>query len=60
MDNKRVRADVQRYAKLRPYEKLIDRGDLITYGVPAIVVKAMRDAADRIAYLEYRIELLSK
>lgn len=58
--NEHVRADYQRYAKLRPYERLVDRGKLMTHGVPAIVVQTMREAADRIQYLEYRISLLSK
>ena len=60
MSDNRVRADSQRYANLRPYERLVDRGDLMTHGVPAIVVQTMREAADRIRYLEYRISLLSK
>jgi len=55
-----VRADSQRYANLHPYQRLIDRGDLMTHGVPAIVVQTMREAADRIRYLEYRLGLQSK
>lgn len=55
-----VRADCRRYANLHPYQRLIDRGDLMTHGVPAIVVQTMREAADRIRYLEYQVSLLSK
>ena len=54
-----VREDVGRYAKLRPYERLVDRGDLMRHGVPTIVVQTMREAADRIQYLEYLVRLRS-
>ncbi len=57
---KLVRADARRYASLHPYTRLTDRGDLMTHGVPAIVVQTMQEAADRIRYLEYRVNLLSK
>lgn len=59
MIERRVRADCQRYENLRPYQRLTDRGDLMTHGVPAIVVQTMREAADRIRYLEYVIALRS-
>jgi hypothetical protein len=55
-----VRADCQRYANLHPYQRLIDHGDLMTHGVPAIVVETMREAADRIRYLEYLVSIKSK
>lgn len=54
----RVAEDLPRYKSLGLAERLIDRGDMMK-AVPMIVVQTMKDAADRIRYLEYQLSLQS-
>jgi hypothetical protein len=51
-----VVADLPRYRGLSLTERLMDRGDLMK-SVPMIVAKTMKDAAERIKYLEYHLRL---
>ncbi len=54
-----VVADLPRYQSLSLAERLMDRGDLMK-AVPKIVVMTMKDAAERIKYLEYQLSLREK
>jgi hypothetical protein len=54
--HEQIVADLPRYRGLSLTERLKDRGDLMK-SVPMIVVKTMKDAAERIEYLEYHLRL---
>jgi hypothetical protein len=54
-----VVADLPRYQSLSLAERLMDRGDLMK-AAPMIVVMTMKDAAERIKYLEYQLSLHEK